>query len=139
MDNKPNPLLAGSAVLYLLAGAAALFAPQELLSFGGAVPSGLSVSLLQAVGAAFLGFGMLNWLSRFSLVGGIYGRPVVAANFAHAFAAAALLIKAVPRGNGSPLAWVALCIYGVLAVLFGIKFFGSGASQRGNLRPPPPV
>ena len=128
--DKPNPLLVFSAVLYFLAGAAALFAPQELLSYAGAVPVDLNVSLLQAVGAAFLGFGMLNWLSRYSLVGGIYGRPVVAANFAHAFAAAALLVKAVPRGNGSPLTWVALGIYGVLAVLFGIKFFGSGSKKK---------
>ena len=127
MDNKPNPLLVGSAVLYFLAGVAALFVPQELLSYGEAVPSALTVSLLQAVGAAFLGFGMLNWLSRYSLVGGIYGRPIVVANFAHAFAAAALLVKAVPRGNGSPLAWAALGIYGVLAVLFGLRFFGSGS------------
>lgn len=123
--DKPNPLLVFSAVLYLLAGVAALFAPQELLSFGGAVPGDLNVSLLQAVGAAFLGFGMLNWLSRYSMTGGIYGRPVVAANFAHTFAAAALLVKVVPQGNGSPLAWAALGIYGILAVLFGIKFFGS--------------
>jgi hypothetical protein len=131
MDNRPNPLLVFSAALYFLAGVAALFAPQELLSFGGAAAGALAVSLLQSVGAAFLGFGMLNWLSRYSLVGGIYGRPVVAANFAHAFAAAALLVKAVPRGNGSPLAWAALGIYGVLAVLFGIKFFGG---RSGNLR-----
>lgn len=129
MDNRPNLLLVFSAVLYLLAGAAALFAPQELLSFAGAVPGDLNVSLLQAVGAAFLGFGMLNWLSRFSRIGGIYGRPVVVANFAHAFAAAALLVKAVPRGNGSPLAWAALGIYGVLALLFGIKLFGSGSKK----------
>lgn len=129
MDDRPNPLLVFSAVLYFLAGAAALFVPQELLSFAGAVPSALTVSLLQAVGSAFLGFGMLNWLSRYSLAGGIYGRPVVAANFAHAFAAAALLVKAVPRGNGSPLAWAALGIYGVLAVLFGIRFFGSGSKR----------
>lgn len=127
--DKPNPLLVFSAVLYLLAGVAALFAPQELLSFAGAVPGDLNVSLLQAVGAAFLGFGMLNWLSRYSLVGGIYGRPIVAANFAHAFAAAALLVKAVPRGNGSPLAWAALGIYGILALLFGIKFFGSDSKK----------
>jgi len=133
MDNRPNPLLVVSAGVYFLAGVAALFAPQELLSFGGAVPGDLNVLLLQAVGAAFLGFGMLNWLSRYSLAGGIYGKPIVAANFAHTFAAAALLVKAVPRGNGSPLAWAALGIYGVLAVLFGIKFFG------GNLKPPPPV
>lgn len=126
MDNRPNPLLVFSAVLYFLAGVAALFVPQELLAFGGAVPNALTVSLLQAVGAAFLGFGMLNWLSRYSRVGGIYGRPIVVANFAHTFAAAALLVKAVPRGNGSPLAWAALGIYGVLAVLFGLKFFGSG-------------
>jgi hypothetical protein len=130
MQNAPNRLLVFSSAIYLLAGVAALFAPQELLSFGGAVASPLTVSLLQMVGAAFLGFGVLNWMNRSSIVGGIYSRPLVIANFGHTFAGAALLVKAVPRGNGSTLAWVALGIYCVLALLFGLKFFGSGLKPK---------
>lgn len=130
MQSKPDPLLVFSSAIYLLAGAAALFAPQELLSLGGAVPGPLTVSLLQMVGAAFLGFGVLNWMSRHSLVGGIYSRPLVVANFGHAFAGAALLVKAVPRGNGSALAWAALGIYCVLALLFGLKLLGSGLKSK---------
>lgn len=129
-QSKPNFLLVLSAAVYLLAGGAALFAPQELLSLGGAAVSPLAVSLLQMVGAAFLGFGVLNWMSRYSLIGGIYGRPLVVANFGHAFAGAALLVKAVPRGNGAALAWVALGIYCALALLFGLKLFGPGPKPK---------
>lgn len=130
MQTKPSPLLVFSAGVYFLAGVAALFAPQELLSLGGAAANPLTVSLLQMVGAAFLGFGLLNWMSRHSIVGGIYSRPLIAANFGHTFAAAALLAKAVPRGDGSVLAWAALGLYGVLALLFGLKFFGSGLKPK---------
>jgi hypothetical protein len=129
-QNKPNPLLVFSAAIYFLAGVATLFAPQELLSLGGAAPNSLTVALLQMVGAAFLGFGVLNWMSRHSLVGGIYSRPLVVANFGHTFAGAALLVKAVPRGNGSALAWAALGIYCVLALFFGLKLFGPGPKPK---------
>jgi hypothetical protein len=130
MQDTPNRLLVFSSGIYLVAGVATLFAPQELLSLGGAVASPLTVSLLQMVGAAFLGFGVLNWMNRSSIVGGIYSRPLVVANFGHTFAGAALLVKAVPRGNGSALGWVALGIYCVLALLFGVKFFGSGPKPK---------
>ena len=39
MDDKPNPLLVWSAVLYFLAGVAALFAPQELLMIVASKPA----------------------------------------------------------------------------------------------------
>ena len=68
---------------------------------------------------------MLNWAYRFSMIGGIYGRPVVIANLAHAASAALLL---APIARRTPFSWPlagALAVYGVLAVAFGWKFFAA--------------
>ncbi len=121
MNDRPNPLLLGSAVLYFAAALPLLFAPDELLSYAGAAPSALDSVLLQVIGSAIFGFAMLNWMNRFGPIGGIYGRPVVIANFSHAaIAALSLGHIALRSAFSAPLA-VVLAAYGVLAAAFGFK------------------
>jgi hypothetical protein len=123
MDERPNPLLLASAVLYFAAALPLLFAPDELLTYAGASPSTLDSALLQVIGSAIFGFAMLNWMNRFGRIGGIYGRPLVIANFTHAATAALLLGHIAIRAPFSaPLAAV-VALYGVLAVAFGFKLF----------------
>jgi serine/threonine protein kinase len=80
-------------------------------------------TLLQVLGSALFGFAMLNWLNRHSRIGGIFGRPVVAANLAHAGSAALLLGKVVKRAEFPPLLVFMLAAYAVLAIAFAVKFF----------------
>jgi hypothetical protein len=132
---RPNLLLLLSTLVYLAAALPLLFAPQELLAAFGAPTSTLDVVLLQVIGSAVFGFAMLNWAYRFSMIGGIYGRPVVIANLAHAASAALLLAPIARRTSFSwPLAG-ALAVYGVLAVAFGWKFF---AAPKAPSIPPAP-
>lgn len=124
MAEKPNLLLTGSAVLYLLSAIALLFAAEELLHLAIGTASQLDVALLQLTGAGLFGFSMLNWLSRFSLVGGIYSRPLVVANLAHTATAALMLGHLVLRQPVSPwLAAATLLAYAALGVAFGAKLF----------------
>ena len=58
------------------------------------------IVFVQTVGAAYLAFAMLNWMSRGSTIGGIYGRPLVVANVVHFTMVAILLIKWA--GSGAP-------------------------------------
>jgi len=118
-----NPLLVGSSALYFLAALPLLFAPDELLRSAGAVPSVLDTALLQLLAAALFGFAMFNWLQRFTLTGGIYGRPVVIANFAHSSLAALSLTHFLRSGALPNLLLMALVAYTVLAVAFGWTFF----------------
>ena len=69
-------LMACSAMFMLLAGVLLTFAPQEVLAFGGSRPEPISVLVVQAAGALYLGFAVLNWMAKESLIGGIYSRPV---------------------------------------------------------------
>lgn len=133
MNDRPNLLLLGSAVLYFLASLPLLFAPEELLRYAGATVSTLNTSLLQVIGSAIFGFAMLNWMNRFGVIGGIYGRPVVIANLTHAATAALLLGKIALRAPLSAPLTAALVVYGVLAVAFGFKLF---AAPKSSAQPP---
>ncbi|HEV7784941.1 MAG TPA: hypothetical protein VGQ28_06360 [Thermoanaerobaculia bacterium] len=123
MNPRPSLLLVISAVLYFAGALPLLFAPEELLTFAGSPPSILDTTLLQVLGSAIFGFAMLNWLNRYSRVGGIFGRPLVAANLAHTGSAALLLGHIVRRAPFSPLLLGVMALYGALAVAFGYKFF----------------
>ncbi len=123
MSERMNPLLLASAVLYFAAALPLLFAPEELLRYAGASPSTLDTALLQVIGSAIFGFAMLNWMNRYGVIGGIYGRPVVIANFTHAVTAALLLSHIAFRETFSAPLTSVLAVYGVLALAFGAKLF----------------
>ena len=123
MDHRPSPLLVVSAVIYFAAALPLLFAPEEVLTFAGAAHSILDMTLLQVIGSAVFGFAMLNWLNRYARVGGIFGRPIVAGNLAHAGTAALVLGRVASRASFSSVLTVALVLYGFLALAFGLKFF----------------
>ena len=123
MNHRPSPLLVISAVIYFAAALPLLFAPEEVLTFAGAAPSILDMTLLQVIGSAIFGFAMLNWLNRYARVGGIFGRPIVAGNLAHAGTAALLLGRVASRASFSSLLTVVLVLYGFLALAFGFRFF----------------
>jgi hypothetical protein len=123
MTGRPSLLLLASAIVYFAAALPLLFAPEETLAFAGVAASTFDTALLQVLGSAVFGFAMLNWLNRHSRIGGIFGRPVVAANLAHAGSAALLLGKIAQRAAFAPLLVAVLAVYAVLAIAFAFKFF----------------
>jgi hypothetical protein len=128
MQQRPTLLLVASAALYAAAAIPLLFAPAELLRLGGAEQTPLVFGLLQVLGSALFGFAMLNWMQRFSRIDGIFGRPLVVANLAHAGSAALLLAKAAVSAAPSPLLLAALGAYAVLGVAFGRQMFAAPAA-----------
>jgi hypothetical protein len=123
MDPRPSPLLTSSALLFLVAALALLFAPDEILARAGASPSVAAATLLQLLAAALFGFFLLNWNSRRSRIGGIYGRPLLLANLAHATVAALTLGHLALRTPPGPLLGSVLALYALLAVAFGTRLF----------------
>ena len=123
MTDRPNMLLSVSAIAYLLAALALLFTAEELLHFALGAASQLDVALLQLIGAALFGFAMLNWLNRYSLVGGIFSRPLVVANLAHTATAALMLGHLAVRQPVSPWLTGATLAYAALGVAFGARLF----------------
>jgi hypothetical protein len=118
-----------SAICFGLLGALLLFAPEEM---GGALlPGAAGSSLLQLLGAALLGFGAMNWIARGSVLGGIYGRSVVAGNQTHLTIGALLLLKHGFVAGGSPAYWALTGVYLLGAGLFLYLFFFS-SGLHGN-------
>jgi hypothetical protein len=117
-------LMAASAIVMGVAGAAGLFLPHEILSAIGAPATGLLPTLIQLHAGALLGFAMVNWMAKDSLIGGIYNRPVLVGNTAHFTIGAITLVKIV-IANATPTIIVATVIYVVFAVGFGMLMFGS--------------
>jgi len=83
-------------IVQAILGFALLFTGAEVTTavFGVAVPEPFP-SLLAA---AFLGFAAMNWIARHNILGGIYGRAVVAANQTHFVIGALVLVKPLLTG-----------------------------------------
>ena len=118
-----------SAAALLLGGLAFLFIPDTLLPLlvPGYPPAGAWLGQLLA--AAWLGLATLNWLSRSALLGGIYGRPVVATNFVAYFVGATSLLSAATSGPHPTGYWVLAAPVAILAMAYGWLFF-RGPLQR---------
>jgi len=112
-----------SALVLAALGLAASFVPREILMFVGARPDPLPGLLVQITGALYLGFAMLNWMARGSLIGGIYGRPVAFGNFMHFTVVALATLKALIAGPRPPAVIAMATVYWVLCVAFGWVLF----------------
>ncbi len=130
MADKANPLLTASAAVYFVSSVGAIFAGDELLKMAGAAGTPLELALLQLLGAAVFSLAMLNWMNRFSLTGGIFGRPLVVTNFANSAISALMLVHLARRGVASTELWIALGFYALLALAFGARLFLPG--KRGS-------
>jgi hypothetical protein len=116
-------LMSLSAAFMAILGLAATFMPHETLVRHGARADGFAVFLVQLVGALYLGFAMLNWMGRASLIGGIYGRPVALGNLVHFAVVAITLVKMMVSGSISHSIIIASVIYLALAAWFGLVVF----------------
>lgn len=119
----PRQLMSASAVLLAVAGFVLLFAPAWLLSLYGVVLPPPELVLAQLLGAALLGNANINWLARGAIIGGIYGRPLIAGNLTHCFVAAMVLLRAALGGADRPAVWVTMGLYGLTALGFGALLY----------------
>jgi len=106
------------------------FAPQEVLERMGSPSSSMVILLVQAAGALYFGFAMLNWMARLSLIGGIYGRPIAMGNFLHFGILASALGKAVFAVGAPRSTLIVSTLYLVFAVWFGWVLFGDPLARK---------
>ena len=116
-------ILTISAIVLFVAGGAALFAPDELArSIDAAASRGLAV-VIQLLGSGFLGFALINWMSRGNRIGGIYARPLGMGNLL-LFSTAALTLGRASATAKLPAGGIELCaLLAVLAASFGWLVF----------------
>jgi hypothetical protein len=124
-------LMTVAAIATAGAGLVLLFLPQEVVGLAGGPPASTPALAMQLMGALYLGVAMTDWTARDSLLGGVYGRPVVLGNVAH-FAIGALALLKGASAHPQVASWVAALVYAVLAVLFSVTMV------RGPTRIGPP-
>lgn len=117
-----------SAGLLLLAGLALLFAPDVILPRLIPAFPAAGAWVGQLLAAAWLAVAALNWLSRWALLGGIYGRPVVLTNVVLYFVAATVLLNIVTGRHAPAALWLLVVPLVLLAGTYGWLLF------RGPLR-----
>lgn len=121
-------LLTFSAAVLGALGIAASFAPQELLDYFGSPPATAAVLAVQLLGAAWLALAMLDWMSRGTTIGGIYGRPLVVTNLTCFAISTIVVAKLVLQAPDAMLA-IMLCAFAVPAVGFGWALFNPPANN----------
>jgi hypothetical protein len=125
-------------VTAVVLGASALsliFAPELALARLSIAPTPAAAALAQLYGAALFGLASTSWFARTMLLGGIYGKAVVAGGFAHALVGAFALLHTLRASSGNALVWGACAVYVLLAIGFGTLMFGRGPTSPASSIP----
>ncbi|MEQ8361899.1 MAG: hypothetical protein RH948_03465 [Cyclobacteriaceae bacterium] len=113
-----------SSVVLGVTGIFLTFAPDIVLSNLKTNTDPVSVLLGQVIGGLYFGYGMLNWMTKESLIGGIYNRPIVVANLTHFLIAGLAICKSLTSNQALPKAlWAAGAVYVALGLFFVIILF----------------
>ena len=124
-------LMTSSAIILALIGISLIFFPKEILDYFELTTSDTLELLMQIIGSFYFAFAMLNWMSKGSIIGGIYNRPIAIANLTHFVIAGLALIKGVLANPSlSYVIWSIAIIYSIFAILFGIVLFKHPVSEN---------
>lgn len=116
-------IMTTSAALLAVAGISLSFFPNEISNYIGLGVTKTPQLVIQALGALYFGFAMLNWMAKGSLIGGIYAKPLVVANLSHFMIGGLSLIKGVINIPNPPYQLVILTgVYMIFAAIFGVLF-----------------
>lgn len=121
---RTNALMSSSALFMACVGLAATFFPHELVVRFDPLAQGFAVLVVQITGALYLGFAILNWTARRSVIGGIYNRPIALGNFLHFLMVFLVLLGGAAWRMGL-LALAFTLLYALFAVWFGVVLFTS--------------
>ena len=92
---KTKFLMTSSALFCGIIGILLLFLPNEIAEYLNVEPTIISILFLKILSALYLGFGILNWTVKGSLIGGIYNRPIALGNLLHFVVGSIELIKVI--------------------------------------------
>ena len=113
-----------SAIFLAVNGFGFTFFPNEISVLLINDDNHIFILILQILGALYLGFSILNWMSKASLIGGIYNKPILIGNLLHFFTASMALIKLTFKVETNlQLIFSYTIIYSLFTLFFGYVFF----------------
>ena len=92
---KTKLLMTSSALFCGIIGTLLLFLPIEIAEYLSIEPTIITILFLKILSAIYLGFGILNWTAKGTLIGGIYNRPIALGNLMHFVVGAITLVKVI--------------------------------------------
>lgn len=92
---KTKLLMTSSALFCGIIGILLLFLPNEIVEYLNVEPTIITILFLKILSALYLGFGILNWTVKGSLIGGIYNRPIALGNLLHFVVGSIELVKVI--------------------------------------------
>lgn len=131
MSSYSRYLITASAIVNFAMALLTSFFPEELLDYLELPHQPGHQLFIQILGAFYLGFGMINYLSRGVIIGGIYNRPLLMGNIAYHGTASIVLIKySLNNGLHLDLFSILMLIYLALGLGFLRLFFVSPVQQN---------
>ena len=113
-----------SAIFLAVNGFGFTFFPNEIAGLLINDDNYIFILILQILGALYLGFSILNWMSKASLIGGIYNKPILIGNLLHFFTASMTFIKLTFKAETNlQLIFSYTIIYSLFTLSFGYVFF----------------
>ena len=115
--------MTSSALFLGIIGILFSFLPEEIMNFLKIEPNDITILFFQLLSALYLGFGILNWMSKGTLIGGIYNRPIVLANLMNFGVGSIALVKIANKIQiHSKLFLFLTIVYVIFAILYFIAF-----------------
>ena len=113
-----------SAIFLAVNGFGFTFFPNEIAGLLINDDNYIFILILQILGALYLGFSILNWMSKASLIGGIYNKPILIGNLLHFLNASIAMIKLTFKAETNlQLIFSYTIIYSLFTLFFGYVFF----------------
>ena len=120
---KTKLLMTSSALFCGIIGILLLFLPNEILEYLNVEPTIITILFLKILSALYLGFGILNWMAKGTLIGGIYNRPIAIGNLMHFGVGAIALVKVISNiQTHSEIIIFLTVFYVIFALLFAYVF-----------------
>ena len=112
-----------SALFLAIIGILLSFLPNEIMDYLNVEPNSITVLFMKILSALYLGFGILNWMAKGTLIGGIYNRPIAIGNLMHFGVGAIALVKVVTNIKEHSGIIISLAaVYVIFAILFAYVF-----------------
>lgn len=125
IKNKMNTknVMISSCIFLGALGITFTFMPNEITPGQGGTSNPALVLSLQLLGALYLGFTMLNWMVKDSLIGGVFNRPIAVGNFMHFTIGTLALFKIITQNPAPSIIIISLTtVYSIFAILFAYIF-----------------
>ena len=120
---KTKLLMTSSAVFFGIIGILLSFLPNEIAEYLSVEPTIITILFLQILGALYLGFGILNWTAKGTLIGGIYNRPIALGNLMHFVVGAITLVKVIYNVQTHTEIIIFLSVFYVIFALLFVYVF----------------